>query len=64
MTSEDVLDLVHAALHQFNSTLINDVVLDGEDEDSEIVITVDDGKTLTDWVIRARDITEAERNKD
>ena len=50
-----------AVINQFNAT-INDVVLDGEGEESEVVITLDDGKEMKDFVIRAADITEAERN--
>ena len=50
-----------AQINQFNAT-INDVVLDGEGEESEVVITLDDGKEMKDFVIRAADITEAERN--
>jgi hypothetical protein len=37
------------------------VQVDGEEDLSEIVLSVDDGYHLTDWVIRARDITEADR---
>lgn len=41
---------------------INDVVWEGEDEESEVILSLDDGTTIRDFVIRAKDITEAERN--
>lgn len=61
MTAMDILDLVYQALRQANDARINDVTLDGTDEDCEIILTSDDGKEKRDWVIRAKDITEAER---
>ena len=64
MTAPEVLDLIYQALRQFDDPAINDVSYDGDGDSSEIVLTVDDGKKKTDWVIRSRDVTEAERNED
>jgi uncharacterized protein (UPF0218 family) len=61
MSSLDVLKILSQALRQFDDPRINDVQVDGEEDLSEIVLSVDDGYHLTDWVIRARDITEADR---
>ena len=38
---------------------INDVVWEGEGEESEVILSLDDGTTIKDFVIR---VTEAERN--
>lgn len=64
MDSNRVLDLLHQALRQYNHPFINDVSFDGDNDSSEIILTVDDGKEKTDWVIRSRDVTPCDRDYD
>lgn len=61
MDEIQVLGLIHQALRQANLPEINDVTLDGDSNSAEIILTVDDGKEKTDWVIHAKDITPADR---
>ena len=58
----DVLTLIYRALRQYETAEINDVVLDGEGDDSQVVLSLDNGETIQDFVVKAIDITETERN--
>lgn len=63
------LDIIFAALRAYKSAEIDDVVSYGEIDakgrrkNDEVILTLDDGKEKRDYVIRAKDITEAERNE-
>jgi hypothetical protein len=63
MTQLQVLELVYRALQTPGGDHIDDVVLDRRSDDSEIVITTYDCGVKEDWVIRACDITEADRSE-
>lgn len=56
-----MLDLIYQALRESGSPHINDVTMDNDSNTGEIILTTDDGTTTRDWVIRSRDITEADR---
>lgn len=67
MNNVNALEMIFHAFRSLSipeksEVTINDVVWEGEDEESEVILSLDDGTTIRDFVIRAKDITEGGRH--
>jgi hypothetical protein len=60
MDSTLVLDVVCQALRRHQDARFVDVSYDGDNDSAEIIITMDDGRKKTEWVIRSKDVTETD----
>lgn len=55
-TSMGVMDVIYDALRKSTSLKVNDVTLDGTDDDCELILTLDDGEHKQDFLIQATDV--------
>jgi hypothetical protein len=56
----ELVDIIYQALRRYEDARINDVSLDGDNDSSEVIITLDDGEQKKDFVISNNDIRELE----
>jgi len=59
-----VLDIIQRALSFARDKRINDVSYDNDNDSGEIILSVDDGKEITDWIIRSKQIEQVDRETD
>ena len=60
MMKNELVDIIYQALRRYEDARINDVSLDGDNDSSEVIITLDDGEQKKDFVISNNDIRELE----